>query len=227
MGMEIHKGGHEDRICIGGKAVDNKRRILSGTVRLMTGRHFLYDTVLNHHSGDHVGFFVNDPEVFQHKLHGGAPLPEISRETYLVTILTTVGSFLRILKVKDVGHVFFGGGDAPGILADDHVLNFFRKLQLYLFGDLFVFNNINRYIRIDEAEYVKVDIDGVVNFNDVLAAETPGTGVHHKSHRMRRFVETQPVKDPYALARFYVINNNPVSYLFDIKHFTLLSSQDR
>jgi hypothetical protein len=72
--------------------------------------------------------------------------------------------------MENVGDIFFGGGDAPRILADQNVLHLFGKFEFYLPGDLFMLNNVHRDIGIDKAQNIKVDSNGVVYLDDVLAA---------------------------------------------------------
>ena len=123
--------------------------------------------------------------------------------------------------MENMRYVFFSGGDAAGIFAKNNTLHFFRQLELDFFLYLFILDNVYRNIGIDEAEDIEVDGNGIVDLDDILAAQIAGTGVYHKGHRIGRLVQAQPVKNTYALPGFNMINNNSVPYLFDIKHLFL------
>jgi hypothetical protein len=89
---------------------------------------------------------------------------------YLIAVFAAVGPQLGILQMKNMRDVFFGGGDAPGVLAEKNVFNLFGELEFDLFGDLFMLDDVYRDIGIDKAQNVKVDSNSVIDLDDVLAA---------------------------------------------------------
>jgi hypothetical protein len=146
----------------------------------------------------------------------GKPSAEIPGKADLVAVFAAIGPLFGVYQVKDMGDVGLGGGDTPGIFADQDVFHPFRELKFDLAGDFFVFYDIHRNIGIDKAEDVQVYGDGVVDLDNVLAAHVFRTGVYHKGHGIGGLAEAEPVEDPNPQARFNMIDDDTVFYFGDI-----------
>jgi hypothetical protein len=143
---------------------------------------------------------------------------KLSGRTDLVTVFTAVSPQFRVFQVEDVRNVRLGRGDAPGVLAYQHIFYPFGEFKFYLVGYLFVFDDIHRNMGIDKAQYVKVDSNGVVNFDDVFAAHVFRRGVYYERYGVMGFVQPQPVKNPDALSRSDMIDDDTVFDLRYIQH---------
>ena len=98
-----------------------------------------------------------------------------------------------------MGYILFRACDAAWIFAEDNVLYFFRQFKVDFFGYLFIFDDVYGDVWIDEAQDVKVDVNGIVDLDDILAAQMLGTCVYNKGNSVRLFVKTKPVENAYAL----------------------------
>jgi hypothetical protein len=161
-------------------------------------------------------FFRGLPQKYAqiHRVNRAGML-KLSGGSYLVAVFAAVGPQFRVFQVEDMRNVSLGGGDAPGVFAGQHIFYPFGEFEFYLFGDLFVFDDIHRDVGIDKAKNVKVDSNGVVNFNDVFAPHVFRSGVYHKGNGVTGFVQAKPVKNPDALSRPDMIDDDTV---FDFRY---------
>jgi hypothetical protein len=96
--------------------------------------------------------------------------------------------------MENMGDIFFGRCDAPGIFTDEDILHPFGEPEVYLFADHFVFDDIDRDMGVNEAENIEVDGDGIIDFDDVLPSHTFRRGVYHKGHGVRGLVKASQLK---------------------------------
>jgi hypothetical protein len=112
-----------------------------------------------------------------------------------------------------MGDVGFRGGNTPGIFTEQHIFHSLREEQFDFLVDPFIFDDIHRDVGVNEAQHVKVNGNGRINFNDVLSAHSKGVGIHHKCHGMGSFIEAKPIENPDTLPRLNMIDDDPVLYL--------------
>jgi hypothetical protein len=112
-----------------------------------------------------------------------------------------------------MGNVGFRGGNTPGVFADEHILHPFREEQADLFAHARIFDDVHRDIRVNEAQDIKVDGNGLIDFNDVLSFHSTRAGIHHKGHGMGGLIQAEPVENPDTLPCLNMIDDDPVLYL--------------
>ena len=74
-----------------------------------------------------------------------------SSAVFLFAVFASVNLIFLICENKDLIQALLNGCDASRVLAVDHIADLFGKLQLFLFDDLLILNNIDRDIVINES----------------------------------------------------------------------------
>jgi hypothetical protein len=207
MGVEVHKGGHESPFGAG--TVNAQRRAAAVFINLFIKIDFPDLSSLDNQGSPPVHAVVHQTDPFKYQSHRPG-LPEVLGASLLIAVFTAIEAPFRIHQMENMGGILFGGGDASGIFADEDVFHPFWKFEPDFFGYFFVFDDVYRYVRIDEAQDRKIDGDFVINFDDILPSKPPGFGVYHKGHRVGGLAEAEPVKDPQALACLNVVNYDTV-----------------
>ena len=97
------------------------------------------------------------------------------------------------------------GGDAARILALHHVLQLCRELQVALFVQLAVFYDVYGDVAVNVAQHIVVQIDGFVDFDNVLLAVFGTVGVLNDGHAVADLVQAQQFIYHHALSCFDMV----------------------
>ena len=90
----------------------------------------------------------------------------------------------------------------------DNIGDLLRKLQLPLFNDFSVLDDVDRYIMVNEADDIQIQgIDGAFNLYDILLAHLVAAGVFDDRHRTVQLVQPQIVIDGHGFSGFDVIHD--------------------
>ena len=100
------------------------------------------------------------------------------------------------------------GGDAPRVLAADHVFDLSRKPELLLLNDLFVLDDVYRDIVVNESENVQIhEIDRAFDLNDVLFSHLAALCVLDDRHTAVQLVKVEIFVDIHAPACLDVVED--------------------
>jgi hypothetical protein len=87
------------------------------------------------------------------------------------------------------------------------------------FDNYLIFDDVDGDIGVDEAQQIEIYVDMVIDFDEILPTHQGRGCVHHKSRRVMRLVEAQPVEYTDTLSSLDVINDDTIIYLGNVKHF--------
>ena len=94
-----------------------------------------------------------------------------SSAVFLFAVFAPIDLIFFISEHKDMIKSLLDRCDTSRILAADHVADFFWEFQLFLLNDLFIFNDVDRDVVIDESEDVQIhEIDRTLDLDDILFA---------------------------------------------------------
>ena len=107
--------------------------------------------------------------------------------------------------------------DAAGIFAFDHVGDLLGKFKLFLGYDLFVFDDIDGDIVVDESQDIKIEIlDGAFYLDDILDAHLIAAGVLDDGHGTVQLVQLQIVINGHCLAGFDMVEDISLAKSSDV-----------
>ena len=98
--------------------------------------------------------------------------------------------------------------DTSRVFAADHIADLLGESELFLLHDLFIFNNIDRDVVIDESENVQIhEIDRTLDLDDILFAHFIALCVFDDRNAAVQLIEVKIFIDIHASASFYVVEN--------------------
>ena len=156
-------------------------------------------------------FSASSPSVFGHYyLSPVSPInPKLSSSAvFLFAVFASVDLILLIRQHEYMIQSLLDRCDTSRILAADHVADFFWEFQLFLLNDLFIFNDVDRDVVIDESEDVQIhEIDRTLDLDDILFAHFIALCVFDDRNAAVQLIEVKIFIDIHASASFYVVEN--------------------
>ena len=104
-----------------------------------------------------------------------------------------VDLLLPVGEPEDVVQLLLGGGDAPGVLAEQHVGEGLGEGHLALLHQRAVADDVHGGTRVHVGHHVQIDGDVRVDLDNVLLAHLPAVDVPDDGHGEVGFVELQKV----------------------------------
>ena len=100
------------------------------------------------------------------------------------------------------------GCDTSRIFAADHIADLFWEFELFLLYDLFVFDNVDRDVVIDESEDIEIhEVDRAFDLDDIFFAHFIALRVFDDCDAAVQFIEVKVLVDIHASASFDVVEN--------------------
>ena len=125
---------------------------------------------------------------------------------FLFAVFAAVDLLLPISENEDMIQSLLDGSDTSRVLAADHVLDLLGESELLLRYDLFIFNDVDRDVVIDESKDIQIhEIDRALNLHDVLLAHFAALGILDDGNAAVQFVEMKVFIDLHTLAGLDVI----------------------
>ena len=131
-----------------------------------------------------------------------------SSAVFFFAVFTPVDLILLVGEYEYMIQALLDGCDAARVFAFDHIADLPGQLQVFLFDDLFIFNNIDRDVVIDESENVQIhEIDRTLDLDDILFAHFIALCVFDDRNAAVQLIEVKIFIDIHASASFYVVEN--------------------
>ena len=127
-----------------------------------------------------------------------------------LAVQAAVGARALFGQCEDLRQLLLNGGDAAGILAADDVGDALGQLELALFGEFAVLNDVDGDVGVDIADDVPVKIEYPVDLDDVLAAELAAGDVFEDGNGAGELVQTEDLVELHGLAGRDVVDDDPV-----------------
>ena len=127
---------------------------------------------------------------------------------FLFAVFAAIDLFFGIRQDENLIELLFYGSDTAGILAFDDVYDLFWWFQLSFFDDLFIFDDVDRDVMIDESYNVQIEcIDGAFHLDDVFFAHLVAFGVFDDRDLVVCLVELQIVIDRHGFSGFDMVED--------------------
>ena len=131
-----------------------------------------------------------------------------SPAVFLFAVFASVNLIFLICENKDLVQSLLDGCDASRVFAVDHIADLFGKLQLFLFDDLLILNNIDRDIVINESEDIKIhEIDGAFDLDNVFSSHFAALCIFDDRNTAVQLVKVKIFIDIHTLARFNMVEH--------------------
>ena len=121
-----------------------------------------------------------------------------------------VDAFFPVGEFEDLGQLLFGGGDAAGVGAADDAGDIFGDIQMLALDGFAVADDIDGHIRVNVADRVKIQIDDLVDFDDVLFAHFYAVRVLDDGDRTVQLRQIQDIIQRHALTGGDMVDDNAV-----------------
>ena len=156
-------------------------------------------------------FSASSPSVFGHYyLSPVSPInPKLSSSAvFLFAVFASVDLILLIRQHEYMIQPLLDRCDTSRILAADHVADFFWEFQLFLLNDLFIFNDVDRDVVIDESEDVQIhEVDGAFDLDNIFFTHFIAFCVLDNGNTAVQFVKMQIFVDIHAPACFDMVEH--------------------
>lgn len=127
---------------------------------------------------------------------------------FLFAVFAPVDLILFICENEYMIQALFDGCDAARVFAADHIADLFGQFQIFLLDNLFIFNNVDRNIVINESEDVEIhEINGAFDLDDVFFSHFVALCILDDRHTAVKFVEVQIFVDIHTLSGLNVIEH--------------------
>ena len=147
----------------------------------------------------------SDGEDFYYALIWILPFPPV----LFFTILAPVNFLFRISEEEHMVQSLLDGGNAAGIFAADDICEFLRQLQILLFHDFRIFDDIYRDVMVDKAQNVQIQgVDGALDLDDILFPEFVAAGIFDDSHAAVHLIQLQIFVNGHAFSCLDMIQND-------------------
>ena len=94
-----------------------------------------------------------------------------SSSVFLFAVFTSVDLIFLICEHKHMIQPLLDGCNASRVLAADHIADLFREFQLFLLNDLFILDDIDRDVVINESENIQIhEVDRALNLDNIFPA---------------------------------------------------------
>lgn len=121
-----------------------------------------------------------------------------------------VDAFFPVGEFEDLGQLLFGGGDAAGVGAADDAGDIFGDIQMLALDGFAVADDIDGHIRVNVADRVKIQIDDLIDFDDVLFAHFYTVRVLNDGHRTVQLRQIQNIIQRHTLTGGDMVDDNAV-----------------
>ena len=127
---------------------------------------------------------------------------------FFLAVFAAIDFFFGIRQDEDLVEFLLYRSDTAGIFAFDDVYDLFRRLQFSLLNDLFVLDNVDRDVVIDESDNVQIErIDGAFYFDDVFFAHLVAFGIFDDRDLVVGLVELKIVIDRHGFSGFDMVED--------------------
>ena len=118
---------------------------------------------------------------------------------FLFAIFAAVYFFFFVCQDEDLIQFLLNGSDTAGIFAPDHIDHLFGQMQIFLFGDLPIFDHVHGNIVVDKAQNIQIQhINGTFHFDDIFFAHFIAAGIFDDSYAAVQFIQFQMcIRDRY------------------------------
>ena len=141
---------------------------------------------------------------------------------FLLAVLAAVYLALCVRQAEDMGQFLLDGGDAPGIVASDDILDLPGQRQLLLFHDLPVLDDIDGDIVVDKGQHVQIQhVDVAFHFQDVLFVHFVASGVLDDGYGAVQLVQLEMLVDFQAPSGLDVVQHEALFDFSYIQHIFL------
>jgi hypothetical protein len=124
--------------------------------------------------------------------------------------LFPIGQFERM------DDLLFHGCDASWVFAPDDTCESFWQFQVFFLGQLAIFDHIHCDVGIDEAQYIQIQCDVFVYFDDVFFPILGALGILDNGHAARQFLQMEQLVDFHTFSCRDMVDDNPCSYTVNI-----------
>ena len=108
----------------------------------------------------------------------------------------------------------FDGCDAARIFAADHIFDLFRKLKQFLFYDLFILDDVDCDVVIDESQDIQIHkIDRAFDLHNIFASHLAAFRIFDDRHAAVQFVQMQIFVNLHTFSGFDVIEHKSLGNL--------------
>jgi len=139
-----------------------------------------------------------------------------------VTVYASVDFVLLVDQLEFVFDFLLNGGDAPWVLAFDHVSQSLRKVHVEFFLKAAVFYYVYRDVVVYITEDVVVKLNVAVDFDYVLLAVFGAGCVLNNGNTAVKFVQAEKLIDLHALSCLDMVQYDSVFYSIYVHLFTSL-----